>query len=72
MKEGTEVFIGENFLLPLTRFTEPKPATRGGARGGRGGRGGPRGRGAGPPRGGGMRGGPRGAPRGRGGFRARR
>lgn len=73
LKEGTDVYIGQNFLLPLSRFTDPKPATRGGGRGGRGGgRGAPRGRGGPPGRG-------RGGPSDRGrfsrrpmGFRGRR
>lgn len=68
IKAGTKVYMGSNFLFPMTRFTEPKPM-----RGRGGGRGGPRGSFRGRSFGGGFRGQSRGGfrPRGgsRGGFR---
>ncbi len=76
-KAGDKVFVDPFKLLPLSRFTNPPPAARGGGRGGGGGgRGGGRGGGGGFSRGGGAggfrgRGGgggfSRGAPGGRGG-----
>jgi H/ACA ribonucleoprotein complex subunit 1 len=52
LEPGSRVLIGENYLFPLTRFTDPPPPRA------RGGRGGPRGRGM--SRGGFSRGAPRG------------
>ena len=64
IKPGTKVYMGSNFLFPMTRFTEPKPMMRGRGRGGPRGRGGFRGGFGGPSRGG-FRGGSS------GGFRPR-
>ena len=66
LKPGTKVYMGSQFLFPISRFTEQQ-STRGGGRG----RGGPRGRGG---RGGrDFRGGGRGFSRGgRGDFRGQR